>query len=395
MSALRDRVAIAGIGYSALSRRPEESLATLTVAACDAALADAGLTRGDVDGLATSPTMPRYGGRKGTTDGVDIMSPRYLAERLGIQDSLSWVGATSQMVTFSFIDAVAAIASGLASTVVVYRSLHVPDGRYVSFDTAYATGPDQFTAPYGFSSPPAWAATVLRRYFELFGYSRADLAPFIAANRDNARRNPVAYWRDKPLDAEGYVGARMVADPMSILDCDLPVDGAAAIVLTSTERARDLARPPALVTGWATTAHTGPTGVYMNLEDLWTGGEQIAGRLWRSAGVGPHEIDTAQLYDGFSVFVPLWLESLGIVERGEGLSFLRDGHAGLTGRLPVNTGGGALGEGRLHGMTHLIEAAVQVTDRGGERQVPGASRSVVTVSNGIVGSTGFVISRDG
>lgn len=390
----RDRVAIAGIGHSTLSRRPAESLATLTVEACDAALGDAGLGRSDVDGLATSPTMPRYGGRKGTIDGVDIMSPRYLAERLGIQERLKWVGATQQMVTFSFVDAVAAIASGLAETVVVYRALHVPEGRYVSFDTSHAVGPDQFTAPYGFSSPPAWAATVLRRYFELYGYSREDLAPFIAANRGNATRNPVAYWRDKLMDPADYLASRMIADPVSILDCDMPVDGAAAIVVTGTEHARHLARPPALVTGWATTAHTGPTGVYMNLEDLIAGGEQIARRLWGSAGIGASEVDTAQLYDGFSVFVPLWLESLGLVGRGEGLALLRDGHANLDGSLPVNTGGGALGEGRLHGMTHLVEGAIQVTDRGGPRQVPGASRSVVTVSNGVAGSTAFVISRD-
>ena len=132
----------------------------------------------------------------------------------------------------------------------------------------------------------------------------------------------------------------------------------------------------------------------MTLDDIWIGCEPVAQRLWQSSGVRPEEIDTAQVYDGFAPFVYLWLEGLGIVPRGEGLAFLRDGHGSLTGKLPVNTGGGALGEGRLHGMTQLAESVIQVTDRGGERQVPGARRAVATISNGLTKSTAFIFSRD-
>jgi acetyl-CoA acetyltransferase len=133
----------------------------------------------------------------------------------------------------------------------------------------------------------------------------------------------------------------------------------------------------------------------MNLDDLWTGSALTARRLWESAGLDRGEIDTAQLYDGFSVFVYTWLEGFGFVAKGEGVPFMRDGHGSITGELPVNTGGGALSEGRLHGMTQLAEAVVQVTDRGGGRQVPGASRALVTVSNGLSRSAAFVFSRDG
>jgi len=181
---------------------------------------------------------------------------------------------------------------------------------------------------------------------------------------------------------------------MSILDCDIPVDGACALLLTSTERARDLRQPPALLSGFAASTYPHPTGTVMTLETLWEGCEQVARRLWECSGLGPKDIDNAHLYDGFSIFVPLWLEGLGILERGEGMAFLREGHGSLRGKLPINTGGGALGEGRLHGMSHLAEAVVQVTGRGGARQAQGANRAVSTISNGLVKATAFIFSRD-
>ncbi|NUS95699.1 MAG: hypothetical protein HOQ36_25380, partial [Nocardia sp.] len=125
------------------------------------------------------------------------------------------------------------------------------------------------------------------------------------------------------------------------------------------------------------------------------GAARTGARLWEAAGIGRAEIDNAQLYDGISIFTYTWLEGLGFVGRGEAPDFIDSGRARLTGSLPLNTGGGCLAEGRLHGMTQLTEAAYQVTDRAGERQVPGAARSIVTVSNGLAGSVAFVISRDG
>lgn len=390
----RDQVAVAGIGYSPLTRRSERTLASLAVEACDKALGDAGLDRRALDGLVTSPGMPRYGGVKGTVEGVDVVNPWYLTDLLGVGPQLAWTGSTNAMVTQGFQEAAMAIASGVCSHVIVYRALHVPPGSYVNYENKYASGIEQWLAPFGFSGPPAWAATIVRRYFELFGYSRSDFARYIADNRANTQLNPNGFWRGKPITRQDYIDARIIAEPMSILDCDIPVDGCAALLLTSTERARDLRHKPALLTGFSAGTHPAPSGVPMALEDLWIGAEQTAQRLWAATGLGPDDFDTAQLYDGFAPFVYIWLEGLGIVPRGEGLAFLRDGHGSLGGKLPVNTGGGALGEGRLHGMTQLAEAVIQVTDRGGERQVPGARRSVVTVSNGLTKSTAFVFSRD-
>lgn len=134
-------------------------------------------------------------------------------------------------------------------------------------------------APYGFSGPPSWAATIVRRYFEKFGYSRKDFARYIVYNRANTQANPNGFWRGKPIVEDDYINARMIADPMSILDCDIPVDGCAALLLTSTERARDLKQKPALITGFAAGTHPAPYGIPMTLEDLWTGAEQVAERL--------------------------------------------------------------------------------------------------------------------
>lgn len=390
----RDRVAIAGIGYTELIRRNPRTLADLTVEATDAALADAGLSRSDVDGLATTPTMPVYGGEKGNQDGIDVVTPGFLSQALGIRDRVTWLGNTTPMVTHAAIDAINALVAGACSHVVLYRALHMPVGRYSNYTATHAAGKDQFFAPYGFSMPAGWAATVARRYLDLAGASRESLANFVVDNRENAHRNPNAFFRSKTLTKDEYLASRMIADPITMLDCDLPVDGAVAIVLTRAERARDLRNPPALVSGYATSNHVGATGAPMTLEGILEGAEQTGERLWAAAGVGRSDIDVAQLYDGFSIFTYTWLEGLGFVGRGEGPAFVDDGNARLTGSLPLNTGGGCLAEGRLHGMTQLTEAAFQVTDRAGDRQVPGAARSVVTVSNGLAGSTAFVISRD-
>ncbi len=390
----RDKIAVAGVGYSPLTRRPERPLVSLAVQACDAALADAGLARADLDGIATSPSMPRYGGTRGTIEGIDVVTPWALSERLGTHRHLAWTGSTNAMVTQSFMEAAMAIASGVCRNVIVYRALHVPPGSYINYESKFAAGNEQYIAPFGFSGPPAWAATVVRRYFEKFGYSRRDFARYIVENRGNTLLNPNGFWKGKPLVEDDYLNARMIAEPMSILDCDIPVDGCAALLLTSTERARHLRQKPALLTGFAAGTHPAPAGLPMTLEDLWVGCEQVADRLWQATGLGPKDIDTAQLYDGFAPFVYVWLEGLGIVPRGEGLAFLRDGHGGLRGKLPINTGGGALGEGRLHGMTQLAEAVIQVTDRGGARQVEGASRSIATISNGLTKATAFILSRD-
>lgn len=387
-------VAVAGVGYSAIERRTGRTLGELTIEAVDRALADAGVDRAVVDALATSPSMPRYGGTRGAHEGLDVISPHPFASLLGIADQVTWIGTTGAMVTQSIIDAAAAIAAGVCTHAVVYRALHVPPGSYVEFASTHAGGAEQFTAPYGFTSPPAWMAAAMRRYFELYGYTREDLAAHIVANRENTRLNPNAYWRDTPLTREDYLHARMVSDPVSVLDCDLPVDGAVALLLTSTVRARDLRRPPAVLAGFAASTYAGSSGAPMILEELVAGAAHTGDRLWAHAGIGRDEVDVAQLYDGFGFLIHPWLEGLGFTAPGEAIAFTQAGRTRLDGELPINTGGGSLGEGRLHGMTQLAEAVAQVTDRAAGRQAAGAEVSLATVSNGLSKSTAFLFRRD-
>ena len=390
----KDKVAVVGVGYSPLTRRSPRTLASLTVEACDAALADAGLARSDIDGIGTNPTMPRYGGEKGVEDGVDVVTPGFLARELGLAGQITWECHTQQMVTVAVMEAVEAIATGRCRYAIVYRALHMPVGRYSDFSKPRASGMDQFYAPYGFTMPAAWAGAVFNRYLHLSGATRESMANFVVQNRDNAHRNPNAFFRDTPLAREEYLAGRFVAEPMTMFDCDIPVDGAVAMVLTSRERARDLQKPGALISGAVLSSHPGVRGVPFTLEALYEGGAQLGQRLWAAAGIGPAEISAAELYDGFSIFVWVWLEALGFCGKGEAFRFIDDGRTRNGGEFPINTSGCSLAEGRVHGMAQMTEAALQVMGRAGARQVPRAAHVVATISNGIGGSTAFVFSRD-
>lgn len=389
-----ERIAIAGVGYSSIERRTARALDDLTAAAVDAALADAGVGREVIDGIATSPSMPRYGGAKGVIEGIDVVTPHALARTLGVSQQTVWIGATEAMVTQSVMDAAMALASGVCTHVIVYRAVHVPVGKYIDFAHTHAGGREQFLAPYGFTSPPAWIATVVRRYLHLYGYQVDDLLPHLVANRENAHRNPDAYWANKPLTLQDCRDARMISDPVSILDCDLPVDGAVALLLTTTERARDMRQKPALLRGFASSMFEPAGGAPMNWEDMRDGAAHTAERLWRHSGVTAADIDVAQLYDGFSFLIYPWLEGMGFTEAGDGVAFTRDGKSRLDGPLPINTGGGSLAEGRLHGMTQLAEAVRQVNGTAGERAVDRVTHSLATISNGLAKSTAFVFSAD-
>lgn len=386
---LRDRVAIVGAGYSALTRRSPRLLAELTVEACDTALADAGIGRADLDGVATVPSMPAYG-NAGSLDGVDIVSVGYLIRLLGIGPQVAWYTQTPGLITSTVIDAVNALAAGACNFVLIWRAVHMPRGRYSNFSRPGAGGEDQFRAPYGWTMPAAWQAMAYQKYFADHDASREDMGRFVVHNRANANLNPRSFFRDLPLTLEEYMEARMIADPVCIYDCDLPVDGCAAIVLTTAERARALGRPGALITGYAQTTYPS-TGGFTDPENMWIGGDGMGRKLWAAAGVGPEEMDLALLYDGFSIFVWMWLESLGFCKRGEAAEFFRSGHGGLTGSLPVNTSGCSLGEGRLHGMAHLTEAYLQLSGQAGDRQVRNARRAVVTVGPGSWVSGGLVL----
>jgi acetyl-CoA acetyltransferase len=380
---LAGRVAVVGVGYSDLPRRSERPVGMLAVDAVSAALDDAGLTAADVDGLVTYPETPVFGSPN--IDGVDVVSVHFIARILGLTSTLRWHVQVDNLIPNGFIEAVNAVAAGAADTCVVFRTMHNPAGAYNAFTSDRAPGVQQFTAPFGLHRGYQYYGAAYARYLHQYGATREHMASLIVQNRENAARNPHAYFRDKPLTAQEYLDSRMLADPVCLLDCDLPVDGAAALVLTSAERAKDLRNPAALVAGYGqyVGGKVSPMSSQLSfgppLRHIEQEARAVGDLLWRNTGLSPADVTTAQLYDGYSFFVYWWLEALGFCGTGEAYEFIQDGRVAIDGALPVNTFGGQLAEGRLHGIGHLAEAVLQAAGRAGERQVPRSGATLAAV----------------
>ena len=231
-----------------------------------------------------------------------------------------------------------------------------------------------------------------RRAIHEYGYTRDHLANVALAFRKHANRNPIATMHAKELTREQYMAARWISEPLCLFDNCLETDGACAVVITSTERARDLAQPPAILHAWAQslpTQHQTMTNYFCD-DPLRGPAWACAEKLWSLADAGPDDIDVAQLYDAFSPLVLLSLEGYGFCERGEAGPFTDDGGIELGGRLPVNTSGGGMSEAYLHGFNLLIEAVRQVRGTS-TNQVDGAELSLCTSGEGV--PTGALLFR--
>ncbi len=371
-------------------RRDEIPLGVLGVEAARQAIADAGLEPGDIDGIAIAPGQAFEGA--GSVDGIHQLSPGFVVDALGLD--VCWVDGLQIMVSHSLVAAVNAVAAGACRHALVVRALHNPSGRYGFTDPERVGGYPQFTAPYGFSNPAAFAFDY-RRYMHRYGARREQMGRFIVRNRQQALLWEHGYWHQTdagPLTLDDYMTSRMIADPLCIHDCDLPVQAAGAFVVTSAERARDLPHPPAYVLGTSIAAPTqrpiearAGTG-RERMEDWIDGATQVARHLWRNAGVGPRDVDVVQLYDGYSIMTPLWAEAAGFCKQGEAFDFIESPD------LPLNTSSGSLGSGRTHGIAQILDAALQVMGRSGPRQVPDAEISAVLIAPPSVG-VGLVFGR--
>lgn len=352
------QVAIVGIGSTEVVRHSDRSLGRLAVEAALAAIADAGLTRDDIDGYVGSPAAPNVSAVH--ADGLDEVSSAFMAGALGLKDA-TWCVDMEGMATGMVVAAAQALASGTCRYVVAVRALYNPADRHYSLATSeVAGGPAQFTLPYGLGPGGGRFALWLRRYMHDFGATRADLFEIARAARRNARLNPLAIWRaGDDLSLDDYMQARWICEPMCLFDSDMPVTAASAVVLTTADRARDLPHKPAYVASFANVVSPR--------------------RVFDQVGIGPADVQVAQIYDGYSVMVWNWLEKLEFCGLGEAHQFTKGGRIELGGELPLNTFGGALGEGRLHGMGHLREAALQAMGRAGPRQVPDVRYSLVQV----------------
>ena len=365
----RTQVAIAGYAQSVIERRSGRPLGSLALETAKAAISDAGLTPGQIDGFTTGSLLPSAGAHA-SEDGVSIVSSNWLAQQLGVNPRFaSGFQGWGQLVG-SVMLAVDALVSGSADYVLVHRALHNPAGRYHANPMSEASGFAQWTAPQGFFGPLAMIALPYQEYIQRYGAAPETMAKVVVEARRNGARIPWSYWAGRPLAEEEYLAAPMIAEPIRRFDCDIPVDGVAAFVFTTAERAADLPHPPVYVAGFAQCSpRRNRLPVHWPLDDIAEGGVDMARRLWEHSGLSVADIDLPQLYDGFSPFIYFWLEALGLCATGEAHQLVAEGGIDADrGGLPVLSGGGALGNGRMHGVPQMLEAYLQLSRRAETRQ---------------------------
>ena len=364
-------VAIAGAALSDLGRTDDRSVFELHYQAASRAVADAGLTKDDVDGFMSV--------------GTGVLPPVEVAEYLGLRptwiDSTGVGGSTWEV----FLEhAVAAITAGQAEVVlIVYGSTARSDlkkGLRSANLALSARGPSQFDVPYGHTLIAKYAMTA-RRHMHDYGTTIEQLAEVAVAARANAALNPEAMYRD-PLTVDEVLSGPMIADPFTKLQCCIRSDGGGAVVVTTAERARDLAKAPVYVLGTGSaSSHT----TMSEWEDFTLSPAAVSGaRAFRAAGLTPADVDVCQLYDAFTILLPMTFEALGFCDRGDGGAYVSGDRLTVGGAMPTNTDGGGLSACHpgMRGVFLLVEAVRQLRGEAGDRQVPGAEVACVNGTGG-------------
>ncbi|AUW60036.1 DitF protein [Sphingobium sp. SCG-1] len=366
-------------------RKPTVYPFELAVDACIAAIQDAGLTAADVDGIATWP-----GGEPGVGHGSTAASVVDVKNSLGLK--LNWYSSGRGPSQFGAIaNAIGAIAAGLCNHVLCFRAegeRWVPTyGRaFASGELPVASGYFEWMLPYWSPSAGNWTALHADLHMRRTGLTREQLGWIPVTQRRFAAMNEAAVYRE-PMTHDDYMSARMISTPLCIYDCDVPIDGAAAVVISRLDAARELPQKPVRFEAVGTAIYD---------HDSWFGRSDFpnmamhdaAKMMWQRTDLKPSDIDTAHLYDGFSWMVVAWMEALGLTKPGETGAFIEGGQRiGLEGDLPLNTNGGQLSEGRLHAFSHLIEAVRQLRGTAGPRQVKDAEVSVCGAGGGVYGAS--------
>jgi len=380
---------ISGIGQSQVGRRIGRDPLDLTIEAVLDAVADAGLDLIDIDGISTYP------GNMDTPPGFSGVGVVELQDALRLE--LDWFagGMESPGQLGSVVNAVAAVAAGLAEHVVCFRTVWEATaqggGRRAGIGTPTAGQGGgkgvrmgsflQWSLPFGAASAANWIAMMAALHFETYGTTRQQLGGIAVNARRNAALNPKAIYTD-PMSIDDYLDARMISTPLCLYDCDVPADGSSVVIVSRREATSGLRRAPINIESMGTAIHGRPS--WDQWDDLTTMAlRDAAAMLWRHTDLTPADVDVAELYDGFSFITLSWLEALGFCGVGEGGPFVEGStRIALDGDLPLNTAGGQLSAGRLHGYGMLHEACVQLWGDGDRRQVDGAEVAVAAAGGG-------------
>jgi acetyl-CoA acetyltransferase len=378
-------VAIAGVGYTAFTRKSGRTVLDLAAEACRNAAADAGLALPEIDGIGSFSVFNDSVPCSAVATALALPTLRYTLD----------LNAAGQSPCHVVQMAALAIGAGHASAIVIFRALNGRSGVRIGHG-AIPGGAGAYRYPIGYSSYLMYIAMWARRYMIETGATDTDLGAVAVAQRWYAQRNNRAVIRE-PLDIDGYYHSPIVCDPFRVADCTSEVDGACAVLVTSLEHARDLRQPPAVIASTAYRAGARPgldVGDQLQCDDYsrnFTG--LLREELYGRAGVTVADVSFAEIYDCFTSTVLFGLEGLGLCGRGEAGDFIRSGATAIGGHLPTNTSGGLLAEGYLHGMNVVTEAVMQIQGRCDERQAPRHDVGVVT-SGALIDGSAMILMRD-
>jgi acetyl-CoA acetyltransferase/uncharacterized OB-fold protein len=383
------RCVLSGIGRSKLGRRLMVDPLSLTIDACLEAVADAGLTLDDIDGLSTYPGAIGMGMSEGGVTAVE--------EALRLRPTWTNGGGDLPGPGGAVIAAMMAVANGLCRHVLCFRT--VWEATYAALrlgggGRGRASGSlMEWRAPFGAMSAANWIAMNANQYMHRYGATREMLGAIAVNGRTNAARNPAAIYRE-PMTMDDYLAARRITTPFGLYDCDVPCDGSIAVVVSDASVAADLPKSAVRVEAVGTQIIERVSWD----QDTVTHEPQVIGQsahLWTRSNLTPDDVDVALIYDGFTFNAISWLEGLGFCGFGEAQDWLEGGkRIALDGPLPVNPHGGQLSEGRTHGFGFIFEAVAQLRHEAGDRQVAGATTAVVT-SGGGTPSGVLLLQRDG
>ena len=380
MAGLGGRTAVVGIGQTEFSKESGRSELQLASEAVRAAIDDAGLAPSDIDGTVTF-----------TQDTNDELA---LMRSVGMRE-LRWTSRTpfgGGGASATVEHAAAAVASGAADAVVVYRAFNERSGHRFGQPAGGAAPAFNLYRPFGLDTPAKIYSLWFQRYMHVYGLTNADFGRYSVVARRHAATNPNAWFHGRPITLDDHQASRWIVEPiLRLLDCCQESDGGVALVVTSAERARDL-RQPVVTIEAATQGHLADGDVMFNYyyDDIarFPEAEYTARQLWATTGLTAADIDVAMIYENFSPVVFYQLEAYGFCGPGEARDFIAEGNIDLDGTIPVNTNGGLLGEAYIHGVNNILEGVRQLRGTaanqvaGAERVLAAAGRSAVVLGNG-------------